>query len=302
MSTLYEWSPARRRGWHACWGWAAWAAAACTLSGLGAYAGHEAAARAAQAGRFAFERAQAREARARALLAEHVPVNPVRPAVARAGMNPAPVPDPLANLVLRVAAQLETSGLRLNAFSPVQAMQLASPPSPGASAPPAHSYKLSAIGDVASVRRWLNGLSTLPALAVPVSFDLKRAGSGVALEAHLQLYPELRADFPNPGQPHAASGIADISDGAAAREIEHAFDEINWDAAPVVASAWQLAGWVRDARGALAVFERGGESLVLAPGQALDGARVQRIGTSEVSLAQEGVPGQRIQLREAREP
>jgi hypothetical protein len=295
VSPLYEWSAPRRltglRGVICAWG--GWLACATLVAMLGSQAGSSLARRAGAPARMAFERVQARAAQLHARRAPALPlVNGLRAQGSAA-------PDGLSDLALRVAAQAEASGLHVRAFEPI--------PSGGAqkgTSLATQAFKMSAAGRFSAVRRWLARLPELPALLAPASLEIRPgAEDSVALDAIVHLH----ADLPGDALRDVAARVA--APGRAAHDVDASdrFDVLDVAFQPrslaglaaATASEWQLSGLVADTAHRLALFERGTQSVVVAPGQMRDDLRVIRLGVAGARIEQGGAAPRRIALRGA---
>lgn len=169
-------------------------------------------------------------------------------------------------LLLELADLAGASGLRIVSIEPGSTDQ---------TAPDGRrTVRMVAEGGFAALLRLMDGLARLRALVVPTLLQIERKASAARMDVTLDVFPGLRpASMPgDAAAPPAVTAAGDPFGGAGEPMSDN--------------SAPRLAGTIRDARAALALFESGnGKFSTVAPGDALGAARVTRVEAGAVTLA-----------------
>ncbi|CAM2338511.1 pilus assembly protein [Burkholderia vietnamiensis] len=169
-------------------------------------------------------------------------------------------------LLLELADLAGASGLRIVSIEPGRADQ---------TAPEGRrTVRMVAEGGFAALLRLTDGLARFQALVVPTRLQIERKASAARMDVTLDVFAELRpASMPgDAAAPPAVTAAGDPFGGTG--------EPMSDDSAP------RLAGTIRDARAALALFESGnGKFSTVAPGDALGAARVTRVEAGAVTLA-----------------
>ncbi|KVF42746.1 hypothetical protein [Burkholderia vietnamiensis] len=169
-------------------------------------------------------------------------------------------------LLLELADLAGASGLRIVSIEPGRADQ---------TAPDGRrTVRMVAEGGFAALLRLMDGLARLRALVVPTRLQIERKASAARMDVTLDVFPGLRPAS-MPGDAAAPPAVTAAGDPFGGRG-----EPMSDDSAP------RLAGTIRDARAALALFESGnGKFSTVAPGDALGAARVTRVEAGAVTLA-----------------
>ncbi|MBF5009248.1 pilus assembly protein [Burkholderia pseudomultivorans] len=194
--------------------------------------------------------------------------------------GPPPVPAPThgdrsahrpewAELMLELADLAASSGLRIVSIEPQR---------PDEAAPDGRrAVRLVADGGFPALLRTIDGLAGLPVLAVPTALRIERAASMPRVDMSLDLFPAL------PGL--ALAGLQPAAPVPGVAPDRDPFGRAEAFAAGGGRSP-RLAGVIRDARAALALFDDGdGAFMALAPGDALGASQVARVDARTVTLA-----------------
>ncbi|WP_176300819.1 pilus assembly protein [Burkholderia vietnamiensis] len=169
-------------------------------------------------------------------------------------------------LLLELADLAGASGLRIVSIEPGSTDQ---------TAPEGRrTVRMVAEGGFAALLRLTDGVARFQALVVPTRLQIERKASAARMDVTLDVFPGLRpASMPgDAAAPPAVTAAGDPFGGTG--------EPMSDDSAP------RLAGTIRDARAALALFESGnGKFSTVAPGDALGAARVTRVEAGAVTLA-----------------
>ncbi|WP_306714872.1 pilus assembly protein [Burkholderia dolosa] len=185
-------------------------------------------------------------------------------------------------LMMELADLAVRSGLHVTSIDPQHAEgeRLSGEDRPGAGDADVdgrRTVRVVAHGGFFSVLRMLGGLAEFPVLAVPSALRIERGLPATRVEMSVDVFPALAGATVAGGVvpiPASAHGPEDDPFGGAASSA------VGDGPAP------RLAGTIRDARTALALFDGGdGAFAAVAPGEALGASRVVRVDADAVMLA-----------------
>lgn len=185
-------------------------------------------------------------------------------------------------LMMELADLAVRSGLHVTSIDPQHAEgeRLSGEDRPGAGDADVdgrRTVRVVAHGGFSAVLHMLGGLAEFPVLAVPTALRIERGLLAARVEMSVDVFPAL-----------AGAKVADGVAPAPASEHGPEDDPFGGAASSAVGDgpAPRLAGTIRDARTALALFDGGdGAFAAVAPGEALGASRVVRFDADAVMLA-----------------
>lgn len=139
--------------------------------------------------------------------------------------------------------------------------------------------KLIALGSFGQLRAFLEGLATLPELAVPVELSVKRSGGGLAISAMLQVFD---------GLPAIAFARKNEEGGAPADPFASGFADGQGAVGMQGGAAMRLSGMLVERGRAVALVETAEGTVAVQTGATLAGAQVSSVDPMRVVLSLDG--------------